>query len=776
MSTVAWWNPFQRSVAAAPLALPEGAALAAAPARGITGTANFSGQLRTEEKPELSHTRAFGIAGTLGWGEWERIGKTNPFIAMALDFVCQPIRDATWAVEPAKDAADGQKHADFVAWVLKECLAQGLNEVLAIAAEGSQLAGFALFERVWEVRDTPWGKARVLARLAERLPSSITINGWREGPSNDLEAVEQRGPKNDGTSAWANVLLPSQDLVLFSWKRRGNNYQGVSAFRSVYYPAKVMEMLVRLVGVSLQREGAGVPIAYAEDRESRLTDAAREKLEQFLANLVMHEGASAVMPAGYKMEWVYSPGANKGHVVDAYNALGKVILQRLQAQQMVLGVDGTGSRSVGETHARASLSYVQGVVAFLEGVCNGTSQRPYEGFVHQLVDAKFGPQSAYPQLSITLRKPQLDPLVRANATKVAVDAGLFTVTHRDENVMREELGFEPIDEAERAHLHAEKKAMAATIAGNLKAEDDEVDDEVDDETEMPTSDAPAKKLEASAKRGPWVASRPLRASEAYLAPEELVAFLDGARESFEREVKPVVVEMLVRAQPDITAAMADGDPSEVAALPLETKRLEGVVGAFLERTRAEGARHVKAELGRATAARRLTAAEEDDKEPQATPPAPPASPPIVAETSKLVQAQTKALVRRMTSRLRGELETEAIDAVRTGADASEVTSRTVAKQLDSGAFRSDAGTATTRVWNLGRDEAARLVGATEVEYSAILDDATCATCADFDGRRARVGSEEHDDMLPPNRDCDGRGNCRCLLVYVPGQDTEESDE
>ena len=62
----------------------------------------------------------------------------------------------------------------------------------------------------------------------------------------------------------------------------------------------------------------------------------------------------------------------------------------------------------------------------------------------------------------------------------------------------------------------------------------------------------------------------------------------------EEAARPVVVEMLVRAKSQIQAAMADGDPSEVASLALETERLREVVLKYLHALR--GRRQVYREI------------------------------------------------------------------------------------------------------------------------------------------------------------------------------------
>lgn len=737
---------------------------------GITGTANFSGQLIVEQNERLRHTRAFGIPGVSTWGEWEKARKTNPFVAMALDFVTAPIRDARIDVKPSGESDAERRIADFVLWNLTEALEPSLPTFLEQTARDGLGDGFALAERVFGVgeRGVIGGQGHLLTKLASRLARSVSENGWVE-KDGDLAFVRQQGPASDSSGRWVDVMVPAEKVLLFSWQRQGNNYQGVSAFRPVWKLIAIQEMLQKVFAISSQREAAGIPVAeIATGSAMQVED--KSKLEEFLANMVFHEAASAVLPAGVTLKWLFSPAANKGHVIQAWRDIGLAILQTLQAQQMVLGTSDTGSRSVGEVHQRASTIYVQSVVAALEQVFNGVGARKYTGVIRQLVDLNFGPQKAYPKLAITLQRAELAAGELALAAKTGVDAGLLTVTHADENAFREKLGFEPIDEEEREEILGERKAVAAAIAGEQKAEADKPDDEeVPDE--KPTAPEPGRK-KANAQRTPWEPTRPLRESEKHVAYFEIASFLDDSKLTFEREAKPAVVEMLVRAQEAITKAMADGDPSEVATLPLDTTRLDKVVDSFLVRVRKEGARQVRAELARARPTRKMSAAADGDEREDITP-----EPTDTEENDKVVLAQRKALVRRMTNRLRSELETEALEALRTDDEADEVVLRTVRNQLETGAFQADAGICTTRVFNLGRDEAARLMGATQVEYSAALDSATCEPCQAEDGKQADVGSSEHDALLPPNRDCSGSGRCRCILVFTPGPGaSDEGDD
>jgi len=430
-------------------------------------------------------------------------------------------------------------------------------------------------------------------------------------------------------------------------------------------------------------------------------------------------------------------------VLQAWKDLGLVVLQQVGAQQLALGTGETGSRSVGEVHDARAQAYVRGVTAVLES--------ELQRVVKQLVDVNWGPQEAYPKLKLTLKRPELGVQERIAAMKVAKDGGLLTVLARDESAVREALGLSPIDDDERDA--AKTQARPTDGAGQ-------------EDGDSPGQLGPSnlRNLKASAQRTAWQPWRQLRASEKMMPLAEMDAFITAQREAFERAVKSEVLAMLAMAAPDIKAAMADGSPDEVATLPFASARLDAAIRKFLAGVRAKGNEFARAELAHS---QKLQAAEEGEEEDDKTP----AEQEVRDGADEVVEAQAKALSRRMQARLRGELEREAIDVLRTGGDAQEVVTRTVTRQLESGAFKADAGTVTAKVLNVGRDEAARIMGGVaQVELTAILDSATCGVCRELDGKRADFNSAEHDAMLPPVRDCSGGDNCRCLLTFIPEGD------
>lgn len=784
MPTVGLLDGVKSLFGARPPSLAPTPAVEKAPTRtvGISGGGNMAGRLQYEPTADLRDTSGYGRAGTYEVGQWQQILLSNPFVQMGLDHVLRPIADARIDVQPpAKEAigtgpgriseADAALHTAFVKWCLTERFQ--LRHLSKAAAQGFLLAGFALFEPLAEECACPMVPGRTVFALKDvpqRLPNSLDTAPWLVDEDGRLTGIRQMGPRGMG-GTWDRPVIDAERALLMSWKRDAGNFAGMSQLRCCWYLAgRVMPRLIKMVGVTLQREGPGVPVAYAEDSNAKLTPEQQTQIVEMFADMAAHESSGMVMPAGWRAEWAVSPAANKGHIVAVIEKMGLWILQQFGAQQLVIGTGETGSRSAGETHDARSMAMVREVLGFLADGYNG-ARGEADGLVKRIIDWNFGPQLAYPKVKLTPQRPEMAPLDLAQATAAAKSAGLFTPTLDDENSFRERAGFAPITEEQR-HEAKERAAVLAPPAPGAPVEEEQdrpADGAGEDDAPSPESEktrASNVRLAASAQRNGWEPWRPLRASEQKMELRAIDDFLTKSREDYERVARPEVLAMLAMAAPTIQSAMADGKvtPEEVAAVPLDEKRLLDANRKFLSSVRKRGYAFAAAELARGT----LHAAaeeEEDDKGDKQE---------VIDDADEVMEAQAKALTRRQLGRVRAELERESIDTLRTGGNASEVVSRTVRRQIDSGAFKADAGTVTAKVMNVGRDEAARIIGGvTTVEYSAILDSATCGPCRADDGRTAPFNSPEHDRLLPPNRDCAGGDSCRCILAFITSNGGEE---
>jgi len=772
------WSGPQAVAASAPAAPVIPSKAAPTKPEGVSGVPNFGGRLAYEPIAELREQAGYGRTGS-DWGFWEDLSAANSFVAAALDHVMGQVSDARVDVEDIDEKlignGPGLVTAD-VAKAMKELLEWNFTQALrlsafnSLAVSGFLKSGFAIFEPLY-AKDARgrW----YCSKLPQRLPLSLHTNPWLENDEHTtLRAIRQQATRGFET---ISPEIAVERLLLFIWQRQGNNWQGRSAFRAVQYIAgRVMPMLLKLIGVTLQREGAGIPIAQAKDPSTPLEGPQRTALNELMQSMVFHESASAVLPAGWEINWVFSGGSNKGHVLEVWRELGTVVLQQLGAQQIQLGTSNTGARSVGEVHDARSTQKPKSALQQCEAVLNGDDNEPFQGLAPRICRFNFGEQAAYPRVKLTLQRPELPVSELTTSAAQAKAAGMFHPTFEDELVYRERAGLPPIDLAQWEKAKAEADARAATLPGAPGADPGREGPENGAGAPLPSGGAKdkpelakdEKPLKASAQRAPWQPWRPLRASEQKLQLAKLDEYFTSRRDVYEARVRPVLMAVLAKAAPGIERAMADGkvQPAEIVALELKAAKLFELNRQFVAEVRSAGAASVRDEL----AERPLTAAaadgddREDDRAAELRR--------IRDDADEIADAQADALTRRQLGRAKGELEREAIDALRTKSPAAVVVDRAIDRQLETGAFRSDAGYVTTKAFNVGRDEAARILGGiASVEYSAILDSATCTACAQDDGKTAAFDSAEHDALLPPNRDCAGGDNCRCFLIMVPAE-------
>ncbi len=763
---------------------------------GVSGTTNYQGQLHTETNPALYGPAGYGLPGARAWGEWERLMRTDGAVETALNLTIAPLRDARLSVLPPKrETPETASQVGYLEQNLSEWLEPLWPEAVQQIGRYSLGVGFSLHEEVWDVGPSelvPGGQGFRLARLAQRLPSTLDWNAWEE-KDGELVSVLQRGVK-DGR--YVSARLPAEKLLLVTWNREGNNYAGYSAFRPVWYLAKVREQLLRIIGIGHQREALGVPMA-SMDKDAELTPAARAKLRRVLMQLVFHENAAIVLPPGVKLEWFNSPGANKGHVLDTWRQLGVAILEVVSAQQVALGTQDTGSRAVGQVHDASKNSFIHGVKANIEAALNGVGRRPYTGLARKIIRANGGEQPSYPRVEMALPVASLTPSELMATVAQGVTAGVLTLTAEDENRLRKALGLDTLTPEVREKLRAEAAATpstASTAPGGLSGEPLREGTQDKQPSPRPGTDSPpapgraVRPVMASRDaQGVYVPRRPLLPHETHLAWGEMDDLLTNAKEAFEAAARPLLVEALAAVLPQVKEAMADGDPSEVAGIQLPLEKLSALVDEYLAKLRAEGAAHVIREVRRPEVAK---AVEEKRAEgeggvapvtPSASSPAAPvfsrtvhfAKPPkrrspaeVAAGIERLMKAQRDVLLRRMRARTIDSLQRAAIDKVRTGGDAGSIVSDVISDALETRALRQDAAGITTAAFNLGREEAARKLGSVQtVRLSAVMDEVTCEYCERMDGAEFEFNSAAHDEHVPPLTRCEGRDRCRCIRLY-----------
>jgi len=151
-------------------------------------------------------------------------------------------------------------------------------------------------------------------------------------------------------------------------------------------------------------------------------------------------------------------------------------------------------------------------------------------------------------------------------------------------------------------------------------------------------------------------------------------------------------------------------------------------------------------------------------------------PKLAAGASKATQksalvSSAKIVLRRLTDAFGSSIADETLRARRRGLQGPDLKQAVLDgfddRALERGVAR-EANQEINEAFALGRStEASALADLVDtVQYSAIMDANTCEPCSDRDGEEYDYGSDEMIDAEPPNKDCLGGDQCRCVLLYL----------
>lgn len=271
--------------------------------------------------------------------------------------------------------------------------------------------GFAVFEQIYEVEPVgPAGTPVVhLADLASR--PQRTIMHFLTDRDGNLSAVVQKAlPEFARGTNWGGIELPAENLVLYSHEREGADWAGTSMLRTAYKHWLVKDVLLRLCGQIVERNGMGVPVL-EYDGQAMTQSEAVAFAQQFRAGAT----AGGALPTGVKLTLVGVTGATYDPL-PLMKYQDEAIANSALAMFMTLGHD-TGARSLGETFK----DFYDGS---LQAIADELAEVVTERVIRPLVALNFGADAPYPRLVAgdmkangTLEAKDLHLLVQVDAIR-----------------------------------------------------------------------------------------------------------------------------------------------------------------------------------------------------------------------------------------------------------------------------------------------------------------------------------------------------------------------
>lgn len=287
--------------------------------------------------------------------------------------------------------------------------------------------GFMPFEQVASISNPTeaghpaWAADRPivhLAKLAMRLPTTLTADGVRIGRDGGLKAVVQHAPAgvawgyiNGQAGGTGDVTIPVDRLVMYTIDREGGNWYGRSLLRAAYKDWYLKDKAERVNLQALDRNGMGIPIV-TYDPNSGVT---RDQALEIAAEIRSGATAGAAIPPGVDVRL----RGVEGQTVDALPTIkhhGQEISRSVLAMFLDLGHDN-GARALGDTFVTVFTSALQAVAGQIAATAT-------EHIVRDLVEWNFGPDEAYPRL--VPGTVDLDQALTPDGLKTLAEAGVIT--------------------------------------------------------------------------------------------------------------------------------------------------------------------------------------------------------------------------------------------------------------------------------------------------------------------------------------------------------------
>jgi len=247
------------------------------------------------------------------------------------------------------------------------------SDQLTFAIEPTLEQGFSLLETVYKIRlgDNPpnytsnpaqsqfndgrIGWRKLAPRPAETLAPG---NEWVFDENGGIQGINQQPEVTFGSKGYSTIFIPIERLLHFrTTVHPANNPEGKPIHRAMYVPYYFYKNIQEIEGIGLERDVAGIPIAYMGDDASKSTDDPNSDyatLQDLVTNIRMDDQIGIVVPAkkmgtgmsdnnGILIELLTTGGARQYNTTEILNRLDKLKAVSVLAQFIMLGMTQVGS-------------------------------------------------------------------------------------------------------------------------------------------------------------------------------------------------------------------------------------------------------------------------------------------------------------------------------------------------------------------------------------------------------------------------------------------------
>ena len=338
--------------------LTKGRLPAVAVERGRTGIKTSYG-LVTEEF--ISKLR-----GTSGIKTYSEMEHNDPIIGSVLHAIKQLLREIRWTVVAPKNGGS-ERDAQFVLENMHQ-MDHSWDNFISNAL--SMLPyGWACFEQVYQCRadgKIGWKK------FAPRNQSSF--ERWEIDDTGEVLGMYQRP-----APSYSLYYIAKPKLLHFRTESAGNNPEGRSILRNAFRPWFFKKNIEEFEAIGAERDLVGLPILTLPEGLD-IGDADDEKVaetiriaKQLLRNIKRDEQEGVLLPNGWELTLLQSPGDKQINTSEIINRYNKEMAVTVLAQFIMLGMERTGSYALAKEQTDMFYMCLEGWADSIASTINRTA-------------------------------------------------------------------------------------------------------------------------------------------------------------------------------------------------------------------------------------------------------------------------------------------------------------------------------------------------------------------------------------------------------------------
>lgn len=335
---------------------------------GRSGTLITASQIEDDYLPEL-----IGVDGQI---KYAKMLKSDSQIRKPYHAVSNPIKSATWSIQPASDDKKDLEVAALIEQVLFKDLPDGftakLDEILTFPWHGH-----AVFEKIFKNRvNKSIGQYTGLENLAFR--DQRTLDKWNFSNAGILESIHQEQSGDVPIS----VDIPAENLIIFYNERKGDD-NGYAFCRMLYGNYKRKLLYKQLQAIGIEKGAIGVPVLTLPENVE-ITSEEYQAAVDALTNYTQAESAHIILPANYDLKLDQSNTFDPAKVQVAIKSENEEISGSILAMWLEMGIGGNSA--VGSSTGISAESFKDGI----EYIANKIADQFNLNLIPDLVFANYG--------------------------------------------------------------------------------------------------------------------------------------------------------------------------------------------------------------------------------------------------------------------------------------------------------------------------------------------------------------------------------------------------